>query len=163
MSMTKQPDKFEQFLVGGVTTRRFCELIGLDDFLKDLVNMLFGLRSAHDQIVARETKKLTLDLIRAYQQGRIGKGKRITDEQIAELLGLGRKEIMALDNLRIAGMSDPLNHVKELNQVTSDQLVSCPTNWDIQANPARISIRHFWSNLPGAGHGHVSEASTDLP
>jgi len=118
--MTNKPDKFEKYLTGSMTTRRLCQLIGFDDFVKDLVQVLFGLLKAHDKIVARETKKLTLDILRAYQQGKFGKGKGITEAQISGLLGLSRKEVKALDNLRMASPSDPLDRVRELDRFTAD-------------------------------------------
>ena len=84
-----------------------------------LMDVFWGLQNAHDNIVRLEAKALTLGVIRAYQQGEVGKGE-ITEAGLADLLGLSRPEIKELDNLRMEATPDPLDQVKELVRVTKD-------------------------------------------
>ena len=100
--MCNKPDKYEKFLTGDMTIRRFCSEIGFDDIAYSLGNELFAIQDAHSNMVRREAKRMVLNIVRAFQEGKIGKGKRITDAQLAEWLGLTRKELRALDNLRSA-------------------------------------------------------------
>jgi len=114
--MKKGPDKYERFLTGHMTARRLCAEIGFHDLANQLVDVFWGLQNAHDKPVNLEAKALTLGVIRAYQQGKMGKGN-ITEAGLADLLGLSRQEIKELDNLRMAAAPDPLDQVKDFVQV----------------------------------------------
>ena len=118
--MSRRPDKYERFMTGYMTARRLCQEIGFKDMANPLANVFCCLQSVHQDIVYREAKKLTLNVIRSYQEGKIGKGKTITDAQVASVLGLSRKKVRVLDNLRSTPPPDALDQIKELVRVTKD-------------------------------------------
>lgn len=92
-----------------MTGRRLCQVSGFEEVANDLLDVFFGLQNAHCEIVRREAKKLTPGISRSSQEGKIGKGKTISNAQIAPHLGLSRKELPVLDNLRGPPPTPPLD------------------------------------------------------
>ena len=68
-------NRFERFLAGSMTVRRFCHEVGMDDVANDLVPVFWQLQDAHDRVVHREARKLVLGIIRAFRSGRLQSGK----------------------------------------------------------------------------------------
>ncbi len=83
-------DHFERFLTGHMSARRLCTETGLANYANELIQVLWALQSAYDQLVQQKANRLLLGAVRLFRAG------KLTAKEVQEIFGLNANALKEL-------------------------------------------------------------------